>query len=524
MAIRDWFRRRAPQQASEAQPHIDVFVAADRGGDEPSLTAFDNSNITYSSKLGSVSYDDILRDKQRNIETLYRLADYYTDADPIVHGIVKNVYVPFTASDWYLTCDNEKTIDIYEEHYRKIRLREAIDDIFLQYYKYGNVFVYIWNGCVLTLPPHKCKIGNMMLNGVPVVDFDVLDISTEFRQRTYSYLKDKNVKDDTLEDILKAYPPEVAKALREGKQYATLDPNNCYPLQMMKEGWTRYAIPWIASALPALAKKELISNYETALLNIGARPFLHVKYGDTIKGQDILPDRQQLTMVRNVFSKAMSGNPLAVTNHLASASVIQADMKALYQWPLYENVNEDILAAGGIAGIIVNGQSQDGSTFASAQVSTQSATARIEAARKEFEEFMNKVNRRLAEDIKLVHTNNMKSIPEFHFKPFDINGLKAFRETCQSLWEHGVVSTETLLNNNGFSLAKEKASREKEKEDGTDEVMQSRDLIIQAGPQEQHEDSAMGRPKMKDDERNSDPENAIRSKQSKDAADGDIEE
>ncbi len=517
MAFWDRFRRRRPQAAVEARPPVNVAVGA-TGDTEEALTAFDNSNITFSGKLGSVNYDDILRDKQRNIETLYRLADYYTDADPIVHGIIKGVYVPFTSGGWYLTGENEKTIDIFEEHYRKIRLKEQIDDIFLQYYKYGNVFVYIWDGHIMTLPPHKCKVGNVMLNGVPVVDFDVLDIATEFRQRTYSFLKDDQVDDNTVEEILNGYPPEVAEALRQGKQYATLDPNNCFPLQALKEGWTRYAVPWIASALPALAKKELIQNYETAMLNIGARPFVHVQYGDSTKGQEMYPDAQQLGMVRNIFSKAMGGKPLAVTNHLAKAQVILADLSSLYQWPMYDSVNEDILAAGGIAGIIVNGRSEDGSTFASAQVSTQSLTARIEAARKEFEEFMNKVNRRLAEDIKLVHVNNMKAIPEFHFIPFDADGEKALRETCEKLWEQGTVSTRTLLNMNGFSLAKEKTQREKEASDGTDEVMKSRDLIIQAGPED--EEGNMGRPEMDDSERNSDPANAIRSKQSKDAKDG----
>lgn len=89
------------------------------------------------------------------------------------------------------------------------------------------------------------------------------------------------------------------------------------------------------------------------------------------------PDIGQLRAIRNIISSAMSGTPLAVTNHLADCKVVQADLNHLYQWPLYEQVNADILAAGGVAGIIVNGASEDGSTFASAQVSMQAAAARI---------------------------------------------------------------------------------------------------------------------------------------------------
>jgi hypothetical protein len=519
--------RGAPSRESvEAQPRSVVTAAIP--AEENNLSAFSNSNITYSSELNAVNYDSILRDKQRNINTLYQLADYYTDADPIVHGINKGVYVPFSGGDYYLTGENEKTIALFEEQYEKMRMREHIDEIFLQYYKYANVYVYIWNGNLMTLPPHKCRIGNTTLNGTPIVDLNVRDIVNEFRTRTYSVLESQGVKDDELETLLKGYPPEVAKAIRNGDDYAQLDPHNVFVMQGSKEGWMRYAIPWIASALPALARKELIGNYETALLNIGARAFVHAKYGDPKKDYDMLPDIAQLTQVRSTISSAMRGNPLAVTNHLVEAKVVQADLSDLYQWPMYEQVNADILSSGGIAGIIVNGVSQDGSTFASAQVSTQAAASRIEAARREFEELMYKVNVRLVEDIRLTHTNNLKDIPRFHFKPFDMSGRKALMEACEKLWGLGLVSTKTYLQSRGYNLANEKAQRETEAKDGTDDTMQPHATVASTGGTGASDSSnrtgKVGRPALTEEERTSDVEKSIRSKQAKDAADGDLSE
>lgn len=485
--------------------------------DVSSLRAFDNSNVTYSGDPGTVNYQDILRDKQGNIDTLYQLADYYCDADPIVHGIIKGVYVPFSSTQWYLTGDNEKTIAIFEEQYKKMRINELLDDMFLQYWKYGNVYTYTWQGNVMTLPPHKCKIGNTLLNGTPVVDFNVQDLQNEFRERTYSVNEISGLKDDEIDHFLKGYPPEVAKAVKSGDQYAQLDPNNVHVLQAAKEGWTRYAVPWIASALPSLAKKELITQYETSLLNLGQRSFVHVTYGDSTKGQEMLPDASQLREVRNIFFSAMQNNPLAVTNHLATAKMIQADLSDLYQWPLYDQVNTDILASGGVAGIIVNGNSEDGSTFASAQVSKEAAASRIEAARNEVARFMNKVNQRLVEDLKLVRTNNLKDIPEFHFVSMD---KTAFRDACDKLWQQGVISTRTMMEVTGFNLSKEKARRQEEQTDGTDETMIPRQSqpTSAAAADNNTEKNDVGRPKMTDEERNSDPDNAERSKQSKDAA------
>ena len=94
-----------------------------------------NGNITFSSGLTGYDYDNILRNKQSNIVTLYQLADYYCDADPIIHGIIKHVYVPYTQGpssngvSWMLSGATAKTRKIYEEYYKQIRLREKLSSI-----------------------------------------------------------------------------------------------------------------------------------------------------------------------------------------------------------------------------------------------------------------------------------------------------------------------------------------------------------------------------------------------------------
>ena len=51
------------------------------------------------------------------------------------------------------------------------------------------------------------------------------------------------------------------------------------------------------------------------------------------------------------------------------ATVIQPDTKEMFDDDKYRDVNAEILSAGGISGIIVSGRAEDGSNFASAQVS-----------------------------------------------------------------------------------------------------------------------------------------------------------
>ena len=95
-----------------------------------------------------------------------------------------------------------------------IRLREKIADIFLNYFKYNNVFIYIHKGNVMVLPPHKCIIGNTSLNGTPTVFFDVQDIRTEIQPKSFTYTPTQDIQDDSISTIYAGYPPEILDAVR----------------------------------------------------------------------------------------------------------------------------------------------------------------------------------------------------------------------------------------------------------------------------------------------------------------------
>lgn len=316
-------------------PRIDtskIVVGANNPNPEATHQSYENSNITFTGELKDYDYTTILRNKQDNIISLYQLADYYADADPIVRGIIEHVYVPYsTCSDWYLTGSKDKTYALYEEQYKRMRLREKMSGIFKEYWKYSNVCCYLKEGDLITLPVHKWRIGNTMFDGTPIVEYDCQSLVNEFRTKSYSVREDFE-KDSLLETVLKGYPEEIKKAVASGEQYAQLNPEYTFVLQSPKEGWMRYAIPFIAACLSALAKKELISAYETSLLNIGRRAFVHVKYGESTKVQDILPDEVQLNQVYRLFQRGMSNFPLVVTNHLAESKVVQADLDDLFQW------------------------------------------------------------------------------------------------------------------------------------------------------------------------------------------------
>jgi len=245
-----------------------------------------------------------------------------------------------------------------------------------------------------------------------------------------------------------------------------------------------------------------------------------VTYGDT--KNDILPDIVQLNQVNALFKKAMTGGALATTNHLCTANVIQPDTKNMFDQEKYREVNAEILAAGGISGIIVSGRAEDGSNFASAQVSMQTAAMRIQQAMDNFSELMNKVNRRLNGSHTGVTHSAPGNIPRFVYPPVDLAGSTKFQDCCFKLWQSGVVSTQTMLQTHGYDMTQEVERKKQEASNGVDaSPANGKDT---KDTSDDGEKKKPGRPEMDDSERSSDKDKAMTGKQPKPSSpDGSLE-
>lgn len=143
---------------------------------------------------------------------------------------------------------------------------------------------------------------------------------------------------------------------------------------------------------------------------------------------------------------------------LGEGQFIQLDTKELFQYDKYRDVNAEILASGGVSGIIVSGRAEDGSTFASAQVSIQTVAMRIQQAKDNFCEMMNKVNRRLCEGKDAVIRVPAGTVPRFTFPPTDLSNSTKLQEACYKLWKDGVLSNSTMLKVHGYDMEQENAA------------------------------------------------------------------
>ena len=102
--------------------------------------------------------------------------------------------------------------------------------IFLQYFKYANVFIYLLeDGSIITLPVHLIRIANVMIGGEPVLEFNCKSVRDDMRQQGTKAQK-SFLEDEDLKVRLEGFPPEVSDALNKGADWVQLNPENTFVL------------------------------------------------------------------------------------------------------------------------------------------------------------------------------------------------------------------------------------------------------------------------------------------------------
>lgn len=478
---------------------------------------FNERSITYNGSLKNYNYESLLKQKQQNINRYYELADYFVDADELVGGAIRHIYVPFSLIDgWYLTGGNEKVREKYMEWFERISLNEKLRSWFYQYYLFYNVYFSLMeDGDLVTLPPHLMRITNVAVGGNPLCEFNVKSLKQDLRSNSQKAWK-KYLNDEDMKIRIAGYPPEVTEALRKNVEWVQLDPKSTWIWQGDKPEWSRYAIPLISTALIPLGQKALIRQEEDALLNLAAASFVHGAVGSP-KDSNIIVDNPILNAVLNITKNAMkAGGGIAITNDCVKYNVIQPDLDHFYEADKYKSVNESILGAFGINASVSSG-SDNSISFGTSQISTKLVSMRINAARQSMCKLMNKIMRAVNGSPYGLPRSNDQKLPTFVMPTSDLTQVAAFEAECMKLYEKGALSLRTLLEAHNIDVNTEFERKKNELQKGMTDVFVApgKSASNNTNQNTNDEDTVIGRPTMDDGERESDPGNSETGRQPK---------
>ena len=121
---------------------------------------------------------------------------------------------------------------------------------------------------------------------------------------------------------------------------------------------------------------------------------------------------------------------------------------------------------------------------------------------------MDKINLRLnGTGRKGVTHSRPDNVPLFTFPPVDLAGSQKFQEVCRGLWEKGVVSTKTMLQNHGYDMEQE---QERMKTEPKRETPSAKEQTVPSDGEKK-----TGRPALDDSEKKSDPAKGLSGRQPK---------
>lgn len=475
----------------------DFVIAANESTIEYSIkyTKSNSSTLTSVDTLSS-----ILRDPQQwtNFKNLLSYCDYYINYDSMAAGAIKNILIPFSQAEYWLSGGSEKGRKFFNKWLDDINFHDILSGMANDYFRYGQTYLYLYEDNYLQiLPPHRCIIESLAVNGEPVISFE-LDTT-----RTMS-----NTDMTALERKYAGYPPEVAKAAKDGGRYAQLIVGNTYAVQGSKAYWERYALPILTSALPWLLEKETLNGVLINELENMKRSFLEVQVGD--KDKLSKPNQKEMQSVANAYRNALSTSEtnLAVVSWNVKSNWVQSNNKEILNniSDSITFVNWNILSALSISPILAAGDAPPNKATASSFSTTQ---ASIGVVNKRINAFLHEVERVLYKVMSKVATRNgmkVNSVPKLTFDVVNIGKEDRLMDELLNLYNTGLLSAKTVLDNTDYDYNQELENKKQSFENGEDKYFN-----IKSSLEESEEGSSeVGRPTMDVDDRTSDPSESLK--------------
>lgn len=219
-----------------------------------------------------------------------------------------------------------------------------------------------------------------------------------------------------------------------------------------KWDWFDWAIPFCYPALRALSFKDCLRNMEMKACQSVINSIFLFKLGDIEKGMPAEDEHFE----RLADMLQMPGQAINILwNEAISAEVIQADVAGIFDTGKHDSADKDILTALGIPEVLIGGK---GGNFSNSYVAVSTVLERLESYR-------NKVYSWLMNELKIIaDAMGFKKMPTVRFGRTSLKDEKAQQTFMMGLYDRGILSADTLLEEGGTTAEIEASKMKEEKE------------------------------------------------------------
>jgi hypothetical protein len=252
-------------------------------------------------------------------------------------------------------------------------------------------------------------------------------------------------------DLMKGDSPEkkrlarqVPLKVRRGLESGKYTPNQdlVSRISRKRQAYERYATPYLSRIFePALLKRRM-READTSL----AETVRSVLVTITVGSDEYPATPKDMDAVIEAFANPSKSQEI-VWNHTLKVEYHYPDAD-LFNSDKYEQVNKDIQQGLGIPPVLIDG---GGGTFATAWTSLLAVIERLEAVRNQVVRWQEEEYRKIAEIAGIEDEN----IPSVKFNPLNLRDDKVFANILTSLWDRGLISAETMMEDAGLDFETE---------------------------------------------------------------------
>jgi hypothetical protein len=218
-----------------------------------------------------------------------------------------------------------------------------------------------------------------------------------------------------------------------------------------KWDWFDWAVPFCYPALRALSFKDCLRNMEMKACQSVINSIFLFKLGNIEKGMPA--EDEHFERLADMLQQP--GQTLNILwNEAIETEVVQADVANIFNTDKHDSADKDILTALGIPEVLVGGK---GGNFSNSYIAVATVLERLESYR-------NKVHTWLMNELKIIaDAMGFKKLPTVRFGRTSLKDEKAQQTFLMGMYDRGILSADTLLEEGGTTAEIEASKMKEEK-------------------------------------------------------------
>ena len=305
-------------------------------------THFDK-NFNVDGSPSKVDLESIFNAPQDNIENIVGYAKYCYRKYGIIMRVI-NIIRDFGSSEIKLSypTKNKKIRQVIEDYNKRVDIAQLNKDFIYEMALTGNLACYDREGQRVDIYPiNTITPVPLIKNNKQLIAYKI-PMST-FGTDTYGAEIDKQIQS--------AYPEEICKAIKSGKDKVILNPDNSYFAKINASQYESYGLSVILPAFEDLAHKSLLKEAEKATANDIIDKIMLIKVGDA----DNKPTRSLIEDYTTLLD-GLTGSVRLTVPYYVSAEYVEPET-SVFASEKFVEVDTDILNTLGISLSLIRGES-----------------------------------------------------------------------------------------------------------------------------------------------------------------------